>query len=141
MPLSSFNVKRRNSNGEPVYQPYCRPCNKAYQQGHYLRNKPVYAAKARAYDKKIDAITLKNYLDYLSDHPCVDCGESDPVVLEFDHREKSEKSNSISALMWVKRTHWDVILKEIKKCDVRCANCHKRRTARQLGWRKAFLEN
>jgi hypothetical protein len=23
---------------------------------------------------------------------------------------------------------------KIGKCDVRCANCHRRRTAHQLGW-------
>jgi hypothetical protein len=32
---------------------------------------------------------------------------------------------------------WSRVLLEIEKCDVRCANCHRRRTAQQYGWRKA----
>jgi hypothetical protein len=63
-------------------------------------------------------------------HPCVDCGESDPLVLEFDHRE--DKRAQIVDLM---RNHaqWSDVLKEIEKCDVRCANCHRRRTAKVRG--------
>jgi hypothetical protein len=68
---------------------------------------------------------------YLSSHPCVDCGESDPVVLEFDHQ--SDKTDSLSRMV---RNNVTLarLQEEINKCDVRCANCHKRRTARQFGW-------
>jgi len=65
--------------------------------------------------------------EYLSTHPCIDCGEGDPVVLEFDHR--ADKTASIMALMR-RHARWDVIMEEIAKCDVRCANCPGRRTAK-----------
>jgi hypothetical protein len=66
----------------------------------------------------------------LATHPCVDCGESDPVVLEFDHRDPAAKSFSIGDALG-KTWQWEKIAAEIAKCDVRCANCHRRRTARQ----------
>jgi hypothetical protein len=72
--------------------------------------------------------------EYLSAHPCVDCGEADPVVLEFDH-VRGEKVRGIARMM--SGTHSvKTIMAEIGKCDVRCANCHRRVTAA----RGAFLQ-
>jgi hypothetical protein len=32
---------------------------------------------------------------------------------------------------------WDIIQEEINKCEVVCANCHKRRSAKRMGnWYK-----
>ncbi len=68
---------------------------------------------------------------YLLDHPCVDCGEYDPLVLEFDHYQK--KQRSISSMIR-SRASWETIQEEIAKCKVRCANCHRRKTLLKLGW-------
>ena len=76
---------------------------------------------------------LNNYLwilEYLKTHPCVDCGESDPVILEFDH-VRGEKKFNISHVL-----HQNALLgiqEEVKKCDIRCANCHRKRTAKVAG--------
>jgi hypothetical protein len=73
--------------------------------------------------------------EYLLTHPCVDCGENDPVVLEFDH-VTGEKKYNIADVIRSGRT-WQAITKEIEKCEVRCANCHRRATARRKGnWNK-----
>lgn len=66
---------------------------------------------------------------YLESHPCVDCGESDIVVLEFDHvygEKRSDIGTMMSSGLSVKS-----IMDEIAKCDVVCANDHRRRTARR----------
>jgi hypothetical protein len=31
---------------------------------------------------------------------------------------------------------WARVRAEIEKCDVRCVNCHRRKTARDFGWLK-----
>jgi hypothetical protein len=117
-------------------QSKCRLCNREYQRGHYRRNKPVYIAKAAAWMKGRQTENLLKIIAYFKDHPCVDCGETDPVVLQFDHvrgktRELSDMFNSGS--------NWARIACEMEKCEVRCANCHWRRHAKAIGWRKLTL--
>jgi hypothetical protein len=77
--------------------------------------------------------------EYLLTHPCVDCGESDPVVLEFDHvGERDENSRDVTGLS---SRRWERILEEIAKCEVVCANDHARRTAKRANTLRWRLQN
>lgn len=95
-------------------------------------------AKAKMRTKEISArLVLEvraNLLAYFEQHPCVDCGEPDPVVLEFDH-VRGAKKFTVSHMMR-RRMAWETIRVEIAKCDVRCSNCHRRKTAKTFGWYK-----
>jgi hypothetical protein len=73
--------------------------------------------------KRYSAIgILKNYLG-----GCIDCGyNGHPMALEFDHKPGSKKVKCVGQLA---RHPWHVVLTEIAKCDVVCANCHRVRTA------------
>lgn len=66
-------------------------------------------------------------LEYRLNHPCVDCGESDPVCLDFDH-VRGVKWANISTLV-SKGATVATIKDEVRKCDVRCSNCHRKVTA------------
>jgi hypothetical protein len=66
---------------------------------------------------------------YLADHPCVDCGESDREVLDFDH-VFGEKSANVSQLVRG-RFPLSRVIAEVALCEVRCANCHRRVTRRR----------
>lgn len=70
--------------------------------------------------------------EYLLEHPCEDCAESNPVYLELDHLVPAEKTAAISNV--IMSWSWEKILTEIAKCRVLCANCHRLRTAEHLGW-------
>ncbi|CAN5395781.1 hypothetical protein BH10PAT3_BH10PAT3_3910 [soil metagenome] len=74
-------------------------------------------------------------LDYLQDKSCVECGINDVRVLDFDHIDPTTKSFGIA-----KGIHniisWPNILKEIEKCQILCANCHRIRTSEQNNWYK-----
>lgn len=67
---------------------------------------------------------------YLLSHPCADCGEADHTVLEFDH--VGLKRSHVADLVWGERSLAS-ITHEIDECEVRCANCHRRKTRRTLG--------
>lgn len=73
-------------------------------------------------------------IDYLSKHPCVDCGEDDIIVLEFDHIDRSTKETNISNAVrdGMKLARLEA---EVEKCLVRCANCHRRKTYEEMGYK------
>jgi len=111
----------------------CKTCCLEYGKKHYLENKKTYIKQSVKRNKAIKDRNVKTLLHFLSDKECKDCGENDPIVLEFDHRDPKEKTTLVSRLY---SYSWKRIKEEIDKCDIRCANCHKRKTAVQLGWRK-----
>ena len=104
---------------------YCKPCMRLYCQEHYRKNKPLHLR--RRYGRTVsERVRIRRAVDeYLSQHPCVDCGESNLIVLEFDH-VRGQKSGEISTMIF-KQTMARVF-EEIAKCDVRCANCHRKKT-------------
>ncbi|HVV38682.1 MAG TPA: hypothetical protein VHC63_18890 [Acidimicrobiales bacterium] len=114
---------------------YCRPCRAEYKKAHYAANKRRYLANATAMTKKLLDQRVMWLLDYFATHPCVDCGEADPIVLDFDHLR--DKSFTISTALHYKSMK--AILAEIEKCEVRCANCHRRRTARTGGFARVMF--
>lgn len=77
-------------------------------------------------------------MNHFLSHPCVDCGETDPIVLEFDH-VRGVKSANIGVLLR-KRSAVKTLAAEIEKCEVRCANCHRRVTAQRGNWWKNLVE-
>src|SRR5258705_6395474 len=115
-------------------QRHCRTCQAAYRRAHYLANRDEYIRRevARIAHYRVENRAL--LIAYLLAHPCVDCGRGDPVMLDFDHREPEQKKGNVTELAMHKP--WRLVLVEIEKCDVRCANCHLMRTAQQFGWRK-----
>ena len=114
---------------------YCKICKRAYDNAHYKAH-PERRAYIRANsDKRIQKVRVW-VLQYLQEHPCVDCGEDDVVVLEFDHR--GDKENLISQLMF--NGTLTTVQKEVAKCDVRCANCHRRKTAKDFSWWKHLAQ-
>jgi hypothetical protein len=75
-------------------------------------------------EKKDNRSRNKDFIKcYLKTHPCIDCGNTDIRVLEFDH-VKGIKDGNVSHSV---RNNWsiDKIKEEIDKCEVRCCNCHR----------------
>jgi hypothetical protein len=111
---------------------YCTPCNRSVSRQRYQQKRDYYSADALRRKKAMIEANIRRVCEYLETHPCLDCGEADLVVLDFDHQ--SEKVRAVSELV-ARGCGWPTILKEINKCDVRCATCHRRKTAAEQGWR------
>jgi hypothetical protein len=111
----------------------CRACASLWSKAHYKHDKKPYLQKAAKRNARVSSENRHHLVEYLLKHPCVDCGENDPLVLTFDH-VRGDKRRDISSM--IKGSVWSVIETEIAKCDVRCANCHMRKTAHQFGFGK-----
>ena len=108
----------KNKNRADGVQVYCKSCALEMRMDYYRRFK-----KEHFQYQKERADTLNEKIKtYLREHPCVDCGYSDIRALQFDHvRGKKEKNVSE---MGHNGHSWATIMREISKCEVRCANCH-----------------
>jgi len=121
-PADEFAWRRRRKLQRDSF---CRPCRSAYGREHYLANKQRYIAQAATSKRKLILERTRYLLEYFIVNPCSDCGETDPVVLELHHRDPKTKSFDIGNGF---ASHvWTAVLAEIDKCDVVCANCHRRR--------------
>ncbi|MBU6500493.1 MAG: hypothetical protein KGI72_01535 [Patescibacteria group bacterium] len=94
----------------------------------YKERAALYAAQKR-HRLKVRA----KLFSFLSTKKCIDCGEKDPIVLEFDHRDQKNKFKIVGKML-SGHYSWESIEREINKCDIRCANCHRRKTYIQLGY-------
>lgn len=112
----------------------CREHYREYQRQWYEANKDKHKARTDRRRKKYRQKSQQLILEHLTKNPCVDCGEKDPLCLHFDH-VRGEKIMEISRMI-NRQTPIPVLLDEVAKCEVRCANCHQRRTARVSGWWK-----
>ena len=129
LPLSQFHFKDRARSRR---QSRCKDCQKLYSRNHYAENTAQYANYHRVNTARYRARNKAIICMYLSHHSCVDCGEADPRVLEFDHVRGIKHGNlSEMACSAISEAR---IMAEIEKCEVRCANCHRRKTATQFQW-------
>ncbi len=131
-PLDQFNYRVK---AKGLRQRYCRDCTQAQLKAHYQKNTAYYLRKARKRNNELKRRKQEKILAYLALNPCIDCGEPDPVCLQFDHR-RGQKLKAVSQMLGT--YEWDRIEQEIAKCEVRCANCHQKLTARQRGCYKLF---
>lgn len=131
-PVSDFGKNRAKADG---LQTQCVSCRKLTNNESYHRTKGKHNEKRKERAIAFRRANQEFALSYLKAHPCVDCGEADPVVLQFDHQRDKVADVAVMIQSW----SLPKLIAEIEKCQVVCANCHIRRTARQFGWWKAAV--
>lgn len=119
-PRSEFH---RNASRADGLQGTCKACKSTRDKQDYSAN----GRKQEIYERRQEqSRRLRAWVrEYLSSHPCVDCGNPDWRVLEFDHLR--DKRYSISEMVSM-GLGLDTLIAEVAKCEVRCANCHRIKT-------------
>lgn len=101
-PEGEFYEKKDRKNGSS----FCKDCFNKYCMNRWR-------------ERKIEAIQYKG-------GECIDCGFKHPEypadIFEFHHLNPAEKE-----FVWAKMRlkSWDKITKELDKCVLLCANCHR----------------
>lgn len=131
--IEDFNWAKKSLK---LKQNYCKICTRKAHNKSYTKHRIKMIKKVTQRTRRIMPYKRKQLFEYLKTHPCVDCGETDILVLQFDHVRG--KKYGIVAMLHTGHS-WKDILKEINKCEIRCCNCHFRRHHKN-DWRVKFLE-
>lgn len=101
-----------------------------YRRAYYRRNKETEKARITKTNKARKTLIREWLDDYKSQHKCTRCDEDHIGCLEFHHRDPDVKDIEIARAV---RAGWSIekIQEEIAKCDILCANCH-----RKLHWQQ-----
>jgi hypothetical protein len=128
--LSEFSPAKYSKNG---LSPWCKECKRRKARENYDKDITTQR-RLQAQQRNREFV-----FNYLNTHPCVDCGDARWKVLEFDH-VRDYKEYKISYMVSNGFT-LDHIQKEMAKCEVRCANCHRLKTANDFGFRQVIPSN
>ncbi len=120
-----------------THQRWCKSCQAQANRQHYQNNKHIYLDRALTRNSLVNTQNKQRLYTYLSSHPCVDCGQTDIRVLEFDHVHGNKFANITKLLK--NAVPWKTIEAEIAKCEVRCVNCHRIKTLERGNWWRHHL--
>lgn len=127
LPASSFSVQRGSLSG---LKSACRDCANEKRREDRRNRDPEKLKALKAQERKhrqtaTERVRLFLWA-YLSTHPCVQCGEDRPILLDFDHIDRKDKTTNISEM---KTRSLEAVQKELSVCQVLCVVCHRFKTA------------
>lgn len=131
---SQFNRAKKNYDGH-AYS--CQACSRPYAKKYYEANRERLKDSQSASLEESIAVKREYLINHYRNNPCVDCGESNVLVLQSDHQR--DKVYEVARL--VNSGHsLQKLIDELAKCVTRCANCHQIATANTFGfWRLAYV--
>jgi hypothetical protein len=92
---------------------------KLYSKKHYKANKDRIDKKTKATNKE----KTDKWNTFKASLSCLECGQNHPAVLDFHHVAPELKSAAVHKLVQARRLK--AAMKEVEKCIVLCANCHR----------------
>ncbi|RJQ36972.1 hypothetical protein C4559_04565 [Candidatus Microgenomates bacterium] len=135
-PLNKF-YKRKTGLRVGEYYEKCSDCYKIRGRNYYHQNRKRQLELAKRRKNKY-VEERRKFLESIKNNPCFDCGKRyPPWIMDFDHREGEIKIGSISHLAIRNTSNFEKLKKEILKCDLVCANCHRNRTYTRLQKQKS----
>lgn len=98
----------------------CKNCHRKMRKAYYDNNKDL----ERIRTKNTKIAFVKWFKELKSSLKCNRCGENHPATLDFHHTDPLQKENAVAVLAG--NGSKSKLLAEIAKCEVLCANCHRK---------------
>jgi hypothetical protein len=98
------------------------PLKQEYDRRYYERHRDVVIARRLQARKEL----AEWFYTYKATQACERCRENDSACLDFHHRDPAKKSDALGRAIWLNGWNRERVLKEIAKCTVLCANCHRK---------------
>lgn len=141
LPIEQFGIisTRFLKDGSPVVKSRCKKClandqsnwvdirgeeYKDYRQEYESNWRYYNSEHLISFEDKRNTNRRIQWKDFMSKQKCNRCGIDDNRVLQWHHIDPSTKSFNISSSVYSRNKSWDLIMKEIEKCECLCANCH-----------------
>jgi hypothetical protein len=112
--LTEFNKHRYGVTS------WCKECVRGRSKQHYEENSISLKEKKRLYIQQ----RREWFNEFKKTLKCIKCGENHIACLDFHHRDPKQKEFSIAGA--VSHSNKEKVIKELEKCDVLCANCHRK---------------
>ena len=119
--ITDFNKNKTKHDG---YNNICRECSKARSKQYYNMN-PLQHRKAVAKRNAIQRTIIRDYIIEQKTSGCILCDETDPCCIDFHHTDPTSKAFGIGSAGG-RGIPINDIQKEINKCVLLCANCHRK---------------
>ncbi len=105
---------------------YCKQCVRVYFAHYYEKNRKSQCTR-KFIRQKGERQAILDFILWLKSVPCIDCGNTyNTWQMQFDH-VRGEKKFNLGAIPG-KDTTFDMVVDEVLKCEIVCANCHAHRT-------------
>lgn len=113
-------------------QKFCDYCKRYHPKSFFgialTKNSKIYRRRKCSNCYKLTKKKLiEKYLAWLniykSKRGCIRCKIKDPRILDFHHKNESDKKFTLGTFR--RSVGFNQIQNEVKKCEVICANCHR----------------
>lgn len=126
-PINEFYRRKSGKRAGQLYE-HCKSCSKKRGRDYYYKTREHQLGLVKLRVRKYVQERLE-FLAKAKNKPCAECKSCyPPWVMDFDHLDSSTKLGDISHMFL--RRMWNIkrVEEEISKCEVVCANCHRKRT-------------
>lgn len=123
------NQFSKNKSKNDGLNTICKECSKNRSKKYYSDNTEHHKRVIKKRKDENDDFVRFKILEFLKKNPCIICGETNLMVLDFDHL--GNKTKNVCDFIQ-NNSSWEIVKKEIDKCQVLCSNCHRIKTHTDL---------